>query len=139
LRRIDIGASRLGYSSRDIDRGEGATGRPQKAVEQEACIIIESRDRPRRVDGTAKVPKALGLASGSSNVVRVPLLARTKLCVAKLASLKVPVMTPAGLMATACRKDSRRDVRAKTATAVHEEAPPKKRAASRAFFGGRAP
>ena len=39
------------YGPWDIERGEGAVGRPQEAVSHEACVNVETRDRPRRVDG----------------------------------------------------------------------------------------
>jgi hypothetical protein len=42
------------YGARGIDHGEGAVASPQEAVEPPGCLLVESYDRPRRVDAALR-------------------------------------------------------------------------------------
>ena len=69
-RRVD-GAGAGICSARDIERGEGAVGSPQEAVNHAACVCVVSRDRARRVDAEGEGGYgARGIKRGEGTDVR---------------------------------------------------------------------
>ncbi len=82
-RRVDaLGAGE--YGAREIERGEGAIGGAQEAVNPEACFFVASRDRARRVDALgdgAGGARGIERGEGAVGSAKEAVPPKTRVCV----------------------------------------------------------